>query len=151
EDDRRLRTLDDWAAKDVVWLDEFYDLTQRFPDLNSIRLVNIAGQPLDRKDRHIARMTLTGMTTNSPTAVDQFFAGLAQDAHYRPGPNSPGRNNGADFFRFPQLFSAHVDLERLPPDQFTRRLPDGKAGDKQEGEDGGIMDMGFGGFGGGAP
>ena len=46
EDWNRIEALDDWNRGGIVWLDEFYDLTSRFPDTDSIRLTSLAGAPL---------------------------------------------------------------------------------------------------------
>src|SRR5207248_9221849 len=37
EDDKRIKAIGEWADGEVVWLDELYDLTERFPDGNLVR------------------------------------------------------------------------------------------------------------------
>src|SRR5262249_61878972 len=46
EDARRVKALDEWTQGQVVWLDELYDLTDHFGDTNTMRLVQLAGEPL---------------------------------------------------------------------------------------------------------
>src|SRR5207248_2527280 len=40
-EEMRINAIDDWTGGQVVWLDELYDLTQRFPDVNQMRVVTL--------------------------------------------------------------------------------------------------------------
>src|SRR5205807_8445386 len=41
DDAKRIKAIDDWVQTEVCWLDELYDLTDRFPDTNLIRLTQL--------------------------------------------------------------------------------------------------------------
>lgn len=156
EDEKRLQALDEWNRGGVVWLDELYDLTDRFPDPNNMRLVQLSATPLQRtaKDRHVARMELKGVTTEDHQAVDTLNSRMVQDGHYRVDPKQLALNTGLERLRFRQQFTMRVDVEKQPPSMYTRRLtvapppedPDrgrGPARGRRGGAPGG-MDFGFG-------
>lgn len=162
EESKRLKVADDWARSGVVWLDELYDLTERFPDADSLRLVQFTGDPHTRgpKDPHVAGLTLKGMAASDYRALDGLMSRLVEDRHYAVGPKQLGRNTigGADRFRFPQQFTAHIEVERQPAERYTARLPEpsredgpragSRRGRRGQGGDGG--GVGFGNLGGGS-
>jgi Tfp pilus assembly PilM family ATPase len=167
EDARRIKALEEWSQGQIVWLDELYDLTDHFGDTNSMRLVQLAGEPLassakgKNAPKQVARMALKGITTDDYQAVDALLAGLVADGHYRVEPKQLKRNTGVDRFRFRQEFTTRLDLEPRPPTAYVRRLtspgdeeerpprPRNGRGRPQRGR--GTPDFGTGGFGGGQP
>jgi hypothetical protein len=125
EDAKRIGALDEWSQREIVWLDELYDLTERFPDTNAIRLTLLDGaaQTPTGKDRHVARMTLTGITTEDHSAVDTLMSKLEEDRdYYNVDAKQTSPNRSIDFFRFRRKFVTHVDMEKRPPDKYVRRL-----------------------------
>lgn len=118
------RALDEWTGSEIDWLDELYDLTDRFPNPNNVRLVQFTGDPMTHtaKNAHVARLTLKGIMNNDYQALNQLESRLVNDGHYRVEPKVLGRNTAADRFRFPQQFTARVEVEKLPPDKYVRRL-----------------------------
>jgi hypothetical protein len=152
EDTKSVKALDDWSRGEIVWLDELYDLTDRSPDPNSLRVLQLTGDPLTRKgkDKLAARMTLKGITSSDFQPVDRLMNELVQDGHYRVEPKVLSRNTGVDRFRFPQQFTTRVDVEKLAPGQYTRRITEEPTGRGRRGGGDG-MDFGAGGFGGGQP
>jgi hypothetical protein len=152
EDAKRIKALGEWADGEVVWLDELYDLADRFPDGTTSQLTNLTGQPLPRtgKEKYVARLSLKGITTVDSRAVDSLIARLVQDQYYRVDPKVLSRNMSTDRFRFPQQFTTQVDVARRPPDRYVRRLPDfgrpairARRGDEEP--DFGLGDFGLGG------
>jgi Tfp pilus assembly PilM family ATPase len=118
------RALDEWTNSEIDWLDELYDLTDRFPDPNNVRLVQFTGDPMTRtvKNSHVARIVMKGIMNNDYQALNQLESRLVNDGHYRVEPKVLGRNTAADRFRFPQQFITRVEVEKLPPDKYVRRI-----------------------------
>jgi hypothetical protein len=129
------RALDEWTSSEIVWLDELYDLTDRFPNPNNVRLVQFTGDPMTHtaKNAHVARITLKGIMNNDYQALNQLESRLVNDGHYRVEPKVLGRNTAADRFRFPQQFTTRVEVEKLPPDKYVRRLTPPSADDSSTG------------------
>ena len=125
------RALDEWSNSEIDWLDELYDLTDRFPDPNNVRLVQFTGDPMTRtaKNAHVARLVLKGIMNNDYQALNQLESRLVNDGHYRVEPKVLGRNTAADRFRFPQQFTTRMEVEKLPPDKYVRRLTPPSADD----------------------
>ena len=143
EDDwSRIAALDEWNQGGIVWLDELYDLTSRFPDPESIRLISLNGAPLthstqtkrlakpppggkaseEDQSKAVAKLTLNGITTEDPRAVKSLQERFVADGHYMVEPKLQARNTGADRTRFQQQFTAHIEIEKQPPDKYERRL-----------------------------
>ncbi len=156
EDGTRIKAIGDWEGASVNWLDELYDLTQRFPDTPYMRLTQISANPAPRtttaKNRHVAVMTVKGISTNDFGPIDKLLNAMALDGHYRVPNKETGRNAGHDRNRFSQQFSAKIDVSRQAPSQFVLRLPDPP--DRRRGRDrddgAGDFDL-FNDFGGGRP
>jgi Tfp pilus assembly PilM family ATPase len=129
------RALDEWTSSEIVWLDELYDLTDRFPNPNNVRLAQFTGDPMTHtaKNAHVARITLKGIMNNDYQALNQLESRLVNDGHYRVEPKVLGRNTAADRFRFPQQFTTRVEVEKLPPDKYVRRLIPPSADDTSTG------------------
>lgn len=124
-DAQRIKALDEWAALDINWLDELYDLTDRFPDPTTTRLVQLSAGPLTRtlKGKHVARMELKGVTGNDHRPVDDLMSEFLKDGHYRLDPKVLSRNTGPDRFRgFTQQFATKLDVEKVPPTKYIRLL-----------------------------
>lgn len=121
EELRRLKALDDWDSRGIVWLDELYDLTDRIPADGSLRLTLLAGDPLpvSAKAKYVAKMTLKG-NGNTDRIVDGLVANLNTESHYHAYP--PTRDTGPGTSRFTRQFTARVDLLQRPPIEYQRRL-----------------------------
>ena len=74
EDSKRIKALDEWTRGDIVWLDELYDLTDRFPDANNLRLTQLTGKPMARtaKNPYAAQMMLKGIMNNDYKYVNSL-------------------------------------------------------------------------------
>ncbi len=125
EDAKRLKALGDWVDGGVNCLDELYDLTDRFPEPNTVRLTQLSFDRLTRtaKEKHAGTMTLKGITTASEP-VDRLLSRIDGDGHYRVGPKEAGPNRGGIDRNFGQQFTTKVDVEKVPPSRYSRRLPD---------------------------
>lgn len=143
EDANRIALLDEWNQAGIVWLDELYDLTARFPDTETIRLTSLTGDPKTRttgtkrpvrpaprngnaaeedQDKSVAKLTLVGVTTEEDQAIKALMKRFDEDKHYAVEPKSTSTNTGADRTRFRQQFTMHVGIEKPPPDKYVRRL-----------------------------
>jgi Tfp pilus assembly PilM family ATPase len=147
---RRVQALDEWQGKDVIWLDEFYDLTDRFPETQTIRLTLFGGQTLDFKGKgntFVGKLELEGIIRRDSRAAQLLDQNLNEPGHYRT--NSPLSTDRSTIDRrnFPIKFTTKLDVQKLPPDHFTRRLRPERAPENDGGFGG--MDLGMGGFGGG--
>jgi hypothetical protein len=125
EDDvKRLKAFDDLSNSGVVWLDELYDLTDRFPDTGSIRLTQFTGDPLTRgkdTDKAVARLDLKGISREH-APVDALLAKFKSDGHYSVEPKVAKPNRQFERNRFPLEYSLRITVERQPPDKYIRRL-----------------------------
>jgi Tfp pilus assembly PilM family ATPase len=115
EDSKQLKALDDWD--NVVVLDEIYDLTQRIPDVNALRVTNITAEPMARtaKSRFSAKIVLKGTLVegrDSRKPVDQLVAEFTKDRRYNP--EAPKVNGNQ--------FTLTVLIERRPPGDYSLQL-----------------------------
>ena len=111
------KALTDWD--NVIWLDELYDLTDRIPNVNALRITQITTEPVTRtaKDRYVARITLKGNYYDDPgrKALEDLIDGFKKDGYYSPeAPKVQGNQ-----------FTLTVKVERRPPADYTRTLPAG--------------------------
>jgi Tfp pilus assembly PilM family ATPase len=142
EEGNRIASLDDWNREGIVWLDELYDLTARFPDTDTIRLTAFTGAPLthntpakrntkpspgskaseEDENKRVAQLTLNGITTEDRQAVTALQERFVQDGHYGVDPKFTTRNTGPDRTRFQQQFTAHIQIEKPLPEKYMRKL-----------------------------
>jgi hypothetical protein len=150
EDAKRIKALEEWNQNSINWLDELYDLTERFPDPNGIRLINLTAEPSvgSAKDKHVAKVSLKGITTFDNTAMNTLNSHLEVEKHYRFGAMTRSRNTGIDRFRFGQGFGMTLQLEHRPPSQYVRQMEEPPPEERGRNRRGGGADMMFG-FGGG--
>src|SRR5262249_21236754 len=118
--------LTEWTESEVVWLDELYDLTDRFPDDNSIRLVQLTAEPVARtaKSKYVGKLALKGLPTDNHAPIDRLRTALAKDSPLRPSPKILTPNVGNDRRFYSQQFTSKVDIERLQPSKYVRRIPE---------------------------
>ena len=86
KDGKLYKALDDWD--NVDWLDELYDLTDRIPDVNALRITQLTAEPITRtaKAEYTARFILKGTFVGNEghKALDQLVAAFRQDGFYSP-------------------------------------------------------------------
>lgn len=78
-DTNRVKAIDAWSKREVVWLDELHDLADRMPDGDVVRVTSFVGTPIapgkDGKQEAQARLELklastsTGAATALETAI----------------------------------------------------------------------------------
>jgi hypothetical protein len=126
EDEKRIKTIADWVDTDVAWLDEIYDLTDRVPDINAMHITGITVQALRKtgSDKHVAKVSITGVTTDNYDAVDNLIRQFVRDGTYKVAPKKMSRNTtGIDRTQFPQQFLAEIEVEPQAASKYIRRLP----------------------------
>jgi Tfp pilus assembly PilM family ATPase len=128
---RQIKAIGDWLDNEVSWLDELYDMTQRFPEIRSTRVADFLGtqqdQPAARKDKdkHIAQLSIL-CTARDDKIAQQLTARLNDDnRYYRIHPLDQGINRtGLDLFEdFRVQYTARVEIAKRPPTEYTRKLP----------------------------
>jgi Tfp pilus assembly PilM family ATPase len=126
ENAKYLKGLGDWVDSGVIWLDEIYDLTERFPDNPNLRLTEITciPQTINSKDKHVGLITLTGITTDDSFAQQLSNQLDEERPYYRPHPLEITSNNtGLDVFRgFRRKFVLKIDVEKRPPSEYKHKL-----------------------------
>jgi Tfp pilus assembly PilM family ATPase len=153
EDSKRLKAIDQWSNGEIVWLDELYDLTDRFPEIVNLRLVQLTADPLVQtaKSPYVGRIVLKGIMANDNQSVNKLEARLVNDGHYGVKAKVISRNLGADSRRFRQQFIQQIEIEKWPPEKYVRRMSDQPAEANGQSEGGFTPDFSFGGFPGGQP
>ncbi|HEX4592580.1 MAG TPA: hypothetical protein VH120_21835, partial [Gemmataceae bacterium] len=102
-DRRRIAAVDQWQKSSIVWLDELYNLTSRFPDVNRVRLTELIAQPLPLPppqpgrsidpDKPVAEVKLKGVTTDD-NALSALGRELVRDVARVAPPTKKGNNTG---------------------------------------------------------
>jgi Tfp pilus assembly PilM family ATPase len=128
ETEKRLTALGEWSNSNIVWPDEFYDLTDRIADPSALRITELIVDPLVKtgkekeKDKAVAKLTIKGVA-KTRNDVNLFAAGFTDDKHYEVGPKSTSDNTGPDKAEFAFQFTlSGVKVERIEPNKYVRRL-----------------------------
>ncbi|CAN5317249.1 hypothetical protein BH10PLA2_BH10PLA2_23300 [soil metagenome] len=133
EEDKKIKRIGEWANSEVNWLDELYDMIDRFPDTDATRLTMFKGEPgtqaVNSKDgKHQARIELSGVSGEERAELDSIIAHLNEEG-YRPFPIVTAPNQSGDRRNYPRKFTDKIDLDPRPPEKYIRTLkvPDPKA------------------------
>jgi Tfp pilus assembly PilM family ATPase len=142
DDDRKFKALSEWDKGGINWLDELYEYTERFPDPKNVQLVQLSANPLTRsaRDKYAARLSVTGIIRDDYKQIDRLLDALAEDGFRRSDPKTLGPNRSVDRFSFPQQFTTSIDVQKVPPNKYIRRLPDPPERGRLGGDDNGGLD-----------
>ena len=125
EDAKRIKYLGEWTDRNIVWLDELYDLTSRFPDPKGTQVLELKGFPREpeknSKQKHVARLEVK-VQTESNEAIKQLQAELVKDRFYRVEPWRSLGVGAMGLSRFNQQYEVKAELEHRVPGEYTRRL-----------------------------
>ena len=128
EDAKRIVALNEWKGKGVNVLDELYDLTSRFPDINKTRVTGINLTPRESepnaKIKYVAGLEIK-IETEDGNAIDTLTREMVRDGHYRVAPKESRGGSGAGtgaFNRFNQQFTIRADIARREPGEYNRYL-----------------------------
>jgi hypothetical protein len=126
EDAKYLKGVGDWVDGGVVWLDDIYQVTDRFPDNPNLRLTALECIPQNTtsKDKHVGVINLTGITTDDQIAGELSNRIDEERPYYRPHPLLITANRtGLDIFRqFRRQFELKIDVEKRPPAEYKGKL-----------------------------
>jgi Tfp pilus assembly PilM family ATPase len=150
EDDKRIKAIGSWVDQNVVWLDELYDLTDRFPDPDTdrVRLTQLSAKVVERstnpkdKDKQplfAADMSLKGVCGDDYKPIDGLLSRFTADGYpHSPKHLQPQRVLGRQSGYSQEFTIARLDIKRREPTQYTHHIPDeGEAGKERERPGGG--------------
>jgi Tfp pilus assembly PilM family ATPase len=127
-DERKIKALDDWTRTQINWLDELYDMTDRVPDTEALRLTELtatAGDPQGRTARDKAgKLQIKGISVQDQKAHDYLINQLVQD-YQQVGTSSPkGNTTGTpqERNRFRWTFATTAVVNPRPPNKYIRSL-----------------------------
>ncbi len=130
EDDKRIKAIGAWNDQNVVWLDEFYDLTDRFPEPNDTAMrmsqvtFDVVEQSANAKEKvkHAGRMSLKGVVGDDVRPVDLLVSRYVADG-YRTDPKNTHPNRGTDRRVYSNEFTvSKIDIDKRLPTQYTRHM-----------------------------
>ncbi len=134
QDERRIAAMEQWLKAEIVWADELYDLTARFPDITRLRLTEFAadpvplpppqpGRPTD-PNRPVARVKLKGLSAEDDRNLSTLMRELVKDAaRGQVDPVSRSSNTtGSSRRQFAQQWSMAYYLPHRGPEQYTRKF-----------------------------
>jgi hypothetical protein len=149
QDETRLKELDKWTGSDIPWLDELYNLTARFPDINKLRLTKFMVQPHSggAKDKHVALVKLEGLQTNEANLLMRLQTAMVEDGFLNvQAPEVKPNQSGQDRLRFPRQWSMNYEVAKRPPAKydikFTAIPPPRNRRDRPPGGDFGDLGLG---------
>jgi Tfp pilus assembly PilM family ATPase len=126
-EEKRIKIIKEWEDKRVVWLDELYDLTDRFPDVNSTRIEMIRGNLREpdklAKVKHVGHMKIK-VQTESDRLANSLHGAMVNDKYYEVSktPSKAFGQAAANAGRMSLFYELNVDLEKRPASSYTRRL-----------------------------
>jgi hypothetical protein len=131
----RIKALKNWTGTAVNWLDEFYDLTARFPRRPNFRVNLVTALPWQGdakakdKDKRVARIVINGSIKRQEiAALNAWVDEINRDGHCRASVDSLKSNlagSSSDASRAFEEFTLRVDLMPHPSSAFTTRLSAG--------------------------
>ncbi len=81
-DAKKVQAIDDWGRREVVWLDELYDLSDRLPAADEVRVTTLtaAAKPVDKNGRQVAQAELKlGLATKTSDAAAALVSAFDRD------------------------------------------------------------------------
>ena len=117
----------DWQGASISMLDELYQSTALFPDINVVRARQWSGdeQRLAGKDKDlVARITVKGQTTqNNKQMVNDFYNRLSGDSSFRVNaPFFPPISAGGGKVRGGLEFTQEVSEKKRSPADYTHKV-----------------------------
>jgi hypothetical protein len=115
QDKLDIDALDVWEKGAIPWLDEFYDLAARFPQVDGFRLTRVQIEPIvvnsKNPERSSARMIMQGLAPAGKQYVHQFINSL-RDPHLVANVNWVKGGQ----------FSIQIDIARQPAAAYRTQL-----------------------------
>jgi hypothetical protein len=110
---KNLEALGEWD--NVVWLDELYELADRIPNVNSVRITQVIAEPLQRTkfNSHTARFTIKGHLVGGPDSRQQLETLLERFREEKKYYSVESFNEEPN-----DRFTLKVKVERRPPSEY---------------------------------
>lgn len=136
-DAKRLAAADEFSNREVVWLDEVYDLSDRFPDIKKMRVVEIEASALAPPPKAVAKpgapkivpknakpdpvgQLRVVVTSEEPALVDRLVDAMNRDKFYSSTSKSTsGLSAGSSRA---QQFTITTQVLHRAPSQYSRKL-----------------------------
>jgi hypothetical protein len=116
--EKQYKAIEQWQTREVVWLDELYDLADRFPSIDKLRLTQFAGTAIqpDKNGKQDAQARLElKLATTQAEAVDALVTAIERD------------NQNKKFFYLgtqkivqQDVFTILTKVNRRQPNEYTR-------------------------------
>jgi hypothetical protein len=111
QDEARIAAVDQWQKSEIVWLDEIYNLTARFPEVKDLRLTEFSAEPLTLPpsqpgkpvdaSKPVANIKLKGLCTDDgplSTLMRELYKDAPRVSPKQVAPNTTGTSR-RDFAR----------------------------------------------------
>ncbi len=148
-DGKRLVAAEEFEARQVVWLDELYDLADRFPDINKMKLTSYLGTalppptekekaallaaPANPQKKNAPKPVATiklNVTTDSANIADRDLAeklvqtmDAARDRYYSGARKTTAGTSGSATVKSTlQQFVIEAQIAHRPATEFTRKI-----------------------------
>ncbi len=140
-DAKRLAAMKEYQAREVNWLDEYYDQTERFPDIKGMKLTYLEGmaKPMPTEKERAAEATRRAgknapptpaatlrmtVATNDSLLPEALVSSLQRETKYYIGPKKSGGalvggNSGGPKL---QQFIIDVSVAHRKPEDYSRKL-----------------------------
>jgi hypothetical protein len=138
---KKVRTIEAWEKRQVVWLDELYDLADRFPNFEESRVSSIIGTviPPDKTGKQLASGKLEiKLGTRNSDAVSALVSAIDHDnvvkGKYYVGAQRKfvGENSQGGAFR--HSFTVETLVNHRPPGEYVRQSTVGGPPKKETGK-----------------
>ena len=127
-DGKRLAAVDDWSKREIVWVDELQDMTDRFAPDDAVRVNYFEGKTLpagkDGKQPRGQGTIEMRVGTKSPDAVGRVVSAIERENtaaakfYTATQQRTAGLASGSGGYN--QLFTITTDVTRRPPELYTR-------------------------------
>lgn len=124
---KRVKFVEDWERRSPIWLDELYDLADRFEQLETTRVLSMTASTLqpDKAGKRPASGRLEiKLGTRDPEAVSDLVTAInrdntAKDKHYVSIQKTTGGLASGNT-PYNQLFTVTILVNRREPEKYTR-------------------------------
>lgn len=128
-DGKRLDAVDNWSNREISWLDELFDMTDRFPKGDTVRVNEFKGAviaPDPKTGKQVASGTIdVFMGAKTPDPTYGLRAALDRDStnpkvKYYVGSTNTTNGQASGNTPYKEFFKLHAQINRRPPTEYTR-------------------------------
>ncbi len=139
-EEKRMEVLKEWESRRINWLDELYDLTERFPDHSTTQVASLifstrpitaspnqlaATQSTAPKDKPILPVGTISLAvqTSEPNAGNQLTFGFRNESYYKNlNLVSKGSVGSAGWGKLGLRYEFSADVMNRKPTEYVRKL-----------------------------